>query len=329
MMIARPAMASDGAALQGLLARGPLSEQTDKAPAHHGTVADVVWLVEDQPGGRVLASARLSAALGLDAPRYFYHVGCVVHAARELRLFQRQRTLFLSNDYTGASELCDVALETQDISLPEQARALNLLLQALLLWIAEHRASYARSLVLALPGVRDATTGSPFWQGLGRHFYPGDPAAALHAEGRAWKGQVAALMPRHPLYTSFLPAGAQTAIAQPHPLTRPLVEVLEHEGFRYGHHVDVVDAGPVLEAVPDDLRSVSGSLKVALTTGDTVPAAEAASHTVLALGAEPRVLRLRAALAPGRLIVGRDDALLLGVADGARVRVTGRAAHLA
>lgn len=328
MMIARPAVASDGASLQGLLARGPLSEQTDRAPAHHGNVADVVWLVEDQPGGRPLATARLASALGLDAPRFFYHVGCVVHAARELRLFQRQRTLFLSNDYTGASELCDVALETQDIGLPEQARALNLLLQALLLWIAQHRASYAHSLVLALPGVSDATAGSPFWQGLGRHFYPGDPAQALRAEGRAWKGEVAALMPRHPLYASFLPAAAQAAIAQPHPLTRPLVEVLEHEGFRYGHHVDVVDAGPVLEAVPDDLRSVGASLNVELAIGDTVPAAEAASHTVLAFGAAPRALRLRAALASGRLLVGRDDAQLLGAPDGARVRVTGRAAHL-
>ena len=329
MMIARPAVASDGAALQGLLTRGPLSERTDRAPAHHGTVADVIWLVEDQPGGRVLASARLSAALGLDAPRFFYHVGCVVHAARELRLFQRQRTLFLSNDYTGASELCDVALETQDIGLPEQARALNLLLQALLLWIAQHRASYAHSLVLALPGVSDATTGSPFWHGLGRHFYPGDPAAALLAEGRAWKGQVAALMPRHPLYASFLPAAAQAAIAQPHALARPLVEVLEHEGFRYGHHVDVVDAGPVLEAVPDDLRSVSASLGVELVIADAVSAADAASHTVLTLGSQPRVLRLRAALVPGRLLVTAADAQLLDAATGARVRVTARATPMA
>jgi arginine N-succinyltransferase len=325
MMLARPAIDSDGAALQRLLARGPLSEQTDRAPAHQGNVADVVWLVEDQPGGRVLATARLSAALGLDAPRFFYHVGCVVHAARDLRLFHRQRTLFLSNDYTGASELCDVALETQDLALPEQARALNLLLQSLLLWIAQHRASYAQSLVLALPGLRDAGGGSPFWQGLGRHFYPGDPVQALSTEGRAWKGRVAPLMPRHPLYASFLPAAAQVAIAQPHPLARPLVEVLEHEGFRYGHHVDVVDAGPVLEAVPDDLRSVGASLVVEVDVADAIPTAEAASHTVLALGPEPRALRLRAVLEPGRLRLSRADALSLGVVAGSRARVTGRA----
>ncbi|RZU02616.1 arginine N-succinyltransferase [Rivibacter subsaxonicus] len=324
MMLARPALASDGAALQDLLARGPLSERTDRAPAHQGSVADVVWLVEDQPGGRVLATARLAAALGLDAPRFFYHVGCVVHAARELRLFHRQRTLFLSNDYTGASELCDVALETQDIALPEQARALNLLLQTLLLWIAEHRASYAHSLVLALPGVRDAGGGSPFWQGLGHHFYGGDPSQALSTEGRAWKGRVAPLMPRHPLYASFLPAAAQAAIAQPHSSARPLVDVLEHEGFRYGHHVDVVDAGPVLEAVPDDLRSIGTSLNVELVVADAVAAAEAVSHTVLATGAQPRALRLRAVLAAGRLLVGKEDAGHLGLASGARVRVTGR-----
>jgi arginine N-succinyltransferase len=324
MMLARPAIDSDGAALQGLLARGPLSEQTDRAPTHHDSVADVVWLVEDRPGGRPLATARLAATLGLDEPRFFYHVGCVVHAARELRLFQRQRTLLLSNDYTGASELCDVALETEQASLPEQRRALDLLLQALLLWIAQHRASYASTLVLALPGLRDATGGSPFWQGLGQHFYRGDPVQALRSEGRAWKGRIAPLMPRHPLYASFLPPAAQAAIAQPDPIARPLVEALEHEGFRFGHHVDVVDAGPVLEAVPEDLRSIGSSLDVELQIVDAIPAAEASSHTVLAHGDAPRALQLQAVLASGRLQVGRDDALALGVAAGARVRTTGR-----
>lgn len=42
-------------------------------------------------------------------PRVWYHVGCTVHAASELNLFHRQRTLMLGHNHTGASELADIA----------------------------------------------------------------------------------------------------------------------------------------------------------------------------------------------------------------------------
>jgi hypothetical protein len=55
--------------------------------------------------GPPLAEARLVTAIGLKVPRFWFHVGCTVHASDSLGLFQRHRTLLLGNDHSGASEL--------------------------------------------------------------------------------------------------------------------------------------------------------------------------------------------------------------------------------
>lgn len=158
-----------------------------------------------------------------DLPRVWYHVGCTVHAAPELGLFHRQRTLMLGHDHTGASELADIAWAREDVALSDQAATLQLLVQTALLLIACDRARYADRLITELPGPRDSSGQSPFWQGLGRHFYTGD---------------------------------AQAAIAQVHSDALLLRDLLEQAGMRYSHPVNVEDAGPVLEASTADLATV-------------------------------------------------------------------------
>lgn len=209
---------------------------------------------DEQP----LATLRLVPAIGLVLPRASYHVGCTVHAAAELGLFHRQRTLLLGHDHTGASELADIAWPADGVPLAALAAALRALLQAATAQLATARDTYAARLVVELPGPRDAAGQSPFWQGLGRHFYAGDPAAAAAAHGPAWRSHVAALLPRQPLLVSFLPAAAQAAIGQIGERARVLKEVLEDAGLRYGHHVNLEDGGPILEAEVDDLISRRG-----------------------------------------------------------------------
>jgi arginine N-succinyltransferase len=216
--------------------------------------ADQLWVAQTVGTEATLrATLRLLPALGMRLPRVSYHVGCTVHAASELGLFQVQRTLLLGHDHTGASELAEIAWAQHELPLADQSRALRALVATALHHIHQHRADYAARLVVELPGLRDAAGQSPFWQGLGRHFYRGDPAAASSAHGPDWRSHVAALLPRHALYTSFLPPTAEAAIAQVHPSARVLLEVLEDAGLRYSHHVNVEDGGPILEAAVDDL----------------------------------------------------------------------------
>ncbi len=253
--VVRPALVADLATLAAWLPQ----------PAHLPNAADETLLVAQADGPAdepavLLGALRLRRAVGLAWPRVWYHVGCTVHAASELGLFHRQRTLMLGHDHTGASELADIAVNHHQLPLAEQAAILHLLVQTALLLVARDRGHYARRLIAELPGPRDSAGQSPFWQGLGRHFYAGDKpsAGAAHgcSQGGDWRSHVAALLPRQPIYTSFLPEAAQAAIAQTHASALLLREVLEQAGLRYSHHVNIEDAGPVLEAPTDDLATV-------------------------------------------------------------------------
>ncbi len=202
-----------------------------------GESGDIELCLEQ--GADALASLTLAFDIGLREPRAWYHVGCVVHAARPLQLFQRRRTLQLGNDLTGASELASIRWHRAGLDETAQLEILSLLLAE-----AVRRARTARPdspLIVELPGVRDAQGLPPFWQGLGQCFYGGDPAQ----QGPRWRSWVAALLPRQPVYACFLPESAQAVIGVAGEGAQLLAEALELQGFAPDGHVDIVDGGPV------------------------------------------------------------------------------------
>ena len=205
----------------------------------------VVWLASsvDEPA-RVRACLRLQRRIGLQGLRAWYRLGWAVHAAGELQLFRQLRTLLLGNDWTGADELTGFAI-APDLA-EHTAQALWAALGgAALQALAQQPGGVARPCVAELPGVLDGQGQSPFWAGLGRHFYPHELAAARQAHGPGFDGDIAALLPRHLLYASFLPAAAQAAMGQPCAAAKPLQAALHELGFRWRDHITVTDGGAV------------------------------------------------------------------------------------
>jgi len=248
--VVRQAHAGDAAVLQALYGR---------AGATPGLgAAGQLLLAQHRDGGQPVAALCLRTRIGLVLPRYWYHVGATVHAAGELQLFHRQRTLLLGNDHTGASELAELAWRRDGLSLAEQAAALRCLVSSALALAVQQRAHPGEQLIVELPGVRDAAGQSPFWQGLGRHFYGGDPQDAESRFGADWPSHVAALLPRLPVLATFLPHSAQAAIAQVADHALVLRELLQACGLRYSHHIRIHDGGPVLVAELDDVAALDG-----------------------------------------------------------------------
>lgn len=246
----RNARMDDLAQLQAWLPPGAARDLPD------GPTGTDAWLVATDADDRPLACLRLRHAIGLDLPRHWYHVGCVVHAAPELGLFHRLQTLQLGNDLTGARELADIAWRP-GLGAAGQAAVLAPLLRAA---IAAVRATPAPAgalplLIAELPGLQDADGRWPFWQGLARPFHGGDPRAAAARFGPAWRSHVAVLMPRQAVYSAFLPPEAQAAIGQPHAATAVLQRLLRRAGLRPSGHVTIDQGGPVLAAPLDALRS--------------------------------------------------------------------------
>jgi arginine N-succinyltransferase len=200
----------------------------------------------DDPAAHAQATLRLVPQIGLKLPRVSFHVGCTVHAAPELALFHRQRTLQLGHDHTGAAELADIACAPRLDERSAESALLALVLAALDR-IATRPQAFGPTLVVELPGPRNADGSAPFWQGLGRHFYAGDVAAAAAEHGPAWRCHVAALLPRQAVNTAFLPDSAQAAIGVVDEGALWQLRALASAGLRDSHHVNVEDGGPVLE----------------------------------------------------------------------------------
>jgi arginine N-succinyltransferase len=272
-------------------------------------------------GSKVLGGIRLQRRIGIDQPRYWYHMGCVVHAAAELGLFQRERTLLLGNDLTGAFELSELHFDNTQLTLAEQTQFLRQLLHVALAIFAQELPApqSAEKVIFALPGLRDASGNAPFWEGLGRHFYPGDVAAAQARFGSAWLTHVAALLPRHPLVVSLLTQAAQAAIGEADTQTQPLRAALANNGFRAGQHVTLFDAGPVFETILASEQAVPNWRKVKLAIAEQIVAAS----TLLTTQWGQQIWQIPAQLGAQTLSVTADIALALGLQAGSGVWVEG------
>lgn len=224
---------------------GPVFD--DPAPRH--------WLASDAQG-RPLARMSLSRGVGSHTPRAWYRMGWAVHHSPDLRLFGRQRTLLLGHDLTGADALGGWALAAalRDTAPAAQAAAQSVwsaLIAAA--WQALEATPTPRgSCIAELPGTADGDGHSPFWRGLGQHFYPQTLTAARQQHGPAFDSHVAELLPRQVLYASFLPPQAQAAMGACRESALPLYRALVQRGLCWRQHISPTDGGAVMEWEPPD-----------------------------------------------------------------------------
>ncbi len=184
---------------------------------------------------------------------------------------------------------------------------------------------FAPKVIAELRGRLDADGRSPFWEGLGRHFFAMEYSRADYLTGIGQKAFIAELMPRHPVYTTLLPETARAVIGEVHADSQPARAMLEAEGFRYEGYVDIFDAGPTLECFRDNIRAVRQSQAFAVKIGDDDLVPDSPADDVLWLVANRRFEQFRAVLVtapvrPARFPLLPHAAAALGVGDGETVR---------
>jgi arginine N-succinyltransferase len=226
-----------------------------------------VFVLESVERGEVAGICAIEVAVGLNDPWYNYRVGTLVHASKELNVYNALPTLFLSNDHTGSSELCTLFLD------PAWRKEGNgyLLSKSRFLFMAAFRDRFNEKVVAEMRGVIDETGYSPFWDSLGKRFFSMEFSRADYLCGTGQKAFIAELMPKHPIYTDFLSPEAQAVIGEVHPQTAPARAVLEKEGFRYRNYVDIFDGGPTLECDIDHVRAIRKSRLVEVVEGQSAP----------------------------------------------------------
>jgi arginine N-succinyltransferase len=216
---------------------------------------DYMFVMEDTTCGRMAGICAIKGAVGLDEPFYNYRIGTLVHSSRELDVFSRMDTLYLSNDLTGSTELCSLFLHP-DYRSGNNGKWLS---KSRFLFIAQFPHLFTEKLIAEMRGYQADDGSSPFYEGLGRHFFKMDFNHVDDLTAMGKKSFIAELMPRQPMYVAYLPEDAQGVIGKVHRSTAPARKLLEAEGMHFEGYVDIFDAGPVLQARVSELRAMRDS----------------------------------------------------------------------
>ncbi|MGU7772502.1 arginine N-succinyltransferase [Burkholderia sp. MR1-5-21] len=280
--------------------------------------AGYFFVMEDSATGDIAGVCGIESQVGLEQPFYNYRVSTVVHASQELGVWTRMSALNISHDLTGYAEVCSLFLSPRY----RTGGVGGLLSRSRFMFIAQFRELFPERICAELRGHFDDDGTSPFWRAVGSHFYQIDFNAADYLSSHGRKSFLAELMPRYPVYVDLLPQDAQDAVGLTHRDTLPARKMLEAEGLRYQNHVDIFDAGPVLECHVNDLRTVRESVVVPVSIG----APDVRDDNPKALVSNTSLGDFRVGVAPGvvangTFVLSADDAAALDVKAGDPVRV--------
>lgn len=242
------------------------SELSFASSVDHAAEESYTFVMEDTQADRLVGTCTADATVGLSELYYTYRVDQVVHASADLQINNRIPALHMSHDYTGASRLSSFYLEADyRCNFYDQ-----LLSKSRLLFMACFPERFAATTIAELKGVIDDNGISPFWEAVGRHFFTMDFAEANLLSRSSNKHFIANLMPRYPLYVPLLSPQAQAIIGQHHEDVEDIVNILEHEGLHFEGHVNMFDAGPILEVRTRQIRAIRHAEQAQVIMGDEV-----------------------------------------------------------
>jgi arginine N-succinyltransferase len=264
---------------------------------------DYMFVMEDTSNGRMAGVCAIKGAVGLTEPFYNYRIGTLVHSSRELDIFTRMDTLYLSNDLTGSTELCSLFLHP-DYRYGHNGKWLS---KSRFLFIAQFSHLFTEKLIAEMRGFQAEDGSSPFYEGLGRHFFKMDFDHVDDLTALGKKSFIAELMPRQPLYVAYLPDDAQAVIGKVHRNTLPARKLLEQEGMHFEGYIDIFDAGPVLQGRVSELRAVRDSV---LATATEQAPEDSADQTLISNTVLQDFRMIVASSAPGANGIGLSAAQL-------------------
>ena len=160
-----------------------------------------MFVLVERSAERIVGISAIEAAIGLAEPWYNFRVHTLVHASRALDVYTAVPTLFLANDHTGHTELASLFVDEQF----RHGKSGPLIAKSRLLFIAEFAQRFSPKVIAELRGPLTSEGRSPFWEGLGRHFFAMEYSTADYLTGLGQKSFIAELMPRHPVYVNLLP----------------------------------------------------------------------------------------------------------------------------
>ncbi|NGX42307.1 MAG: Arginine N-succinyltransferase [Chlamydiae bacterium] len=218
---------------------------------------EAYWFVlENTKTGEVVGSTGIKAKSGVKEPLYFFRIEVQHPQSSAMPVPDEIRILHPISLSNGPSELCALYLA------PEwRSKGIGELLSlSRFLFIAGHPHRFENIIMAVLRGfISKSRKTSPFWEGLGRHFLNLElhEIYSMLEQGRSF---IPDFLPKYPIYVSLLTKQAQYVIGKPHISTRPALKMLKKQGFKATQDIDILEAGPVISAQKNEIRTIKGSV---------------------------------------------------------------------
>lgn len=250
----------DDAALAEKLA---LSEESFAAEIAAPGAQRYFIALEHAPTGALAGCAGVKATIGERPP--FFNFRIITEAQFSAVVDRRfdMDILIGVNDFTGCTEVGSLFVRPEHRA-GGVGRALA---QSRYMLMATAPERFNGRVVSELRGVVSPDGLSPFWEAVGRHFFRMDFAEADALSATTDNQFILDLMPQHPIYIDLLPPEARAVIGKCHKDGEGARRLLEWEGFRFSNVVDIFDAGPLLRAQRDDIRTRREARRVRVSAG--------------------------------------------------------------
>jgi len=274
---------------------------------------DELYLFALEENHRIIGISAIAASTGGE-PLYFYKRELLKTASALPSVVKEIPVLAPVSYIRGPSELCSLFLHP-NVRHHGLGRLLSF---GRFLFIAKFPERFTNSFFAELRGVIENGI-SPFWEGVGKHFFtqPLKEALEMLHTSRKFVGH---FLPKYPIYINLLPNAVQQVIGKTHPHTQPALNMLLEQGFSISDDVDVFDAGPKIRAIKNDIHAVAHSqvLEIAgiddtLTETDMLIANERLDFRATITACKKNEM--------GKLLITQEtaNALLLDIGDSVRL----------
>ncbi len=243
-----------------------------------------LFVLEDTTTRTLCGTCAIATKVGGFEPWYTYRLRKRVLKSPSLGIRRTVHLLELRAEHDGPTEIGTLFLAPD-----ARGNALGRLLSlSRFLFMAEHPHFFEPLVVAEMRGVIDSEGRSPFWNAIGNHFF-GIELRMVDLMVNHSKAFIQELMPPEPIYVELLPPDAQAVIGKVHPETEPALHMLELEGFRRNHEVDIFEAGPSVSCVRSAIRTVRESQEAKLAVA---PAGDGEAEWLVARAGEPAQWRV-------------------------------------
>ncbi len=231
-----------------------------KEPLH----GKYLMMMEHVETGEVVGCSAVKAGTGMSGPFFNYRIITLAQACTATNTRYDMDALVLTNEYVGFTEVGTLFLKKEH----RGGGAGRLAAQSRYLLMACAPDRFDERVLAELRGVVDAEGNTPFWSGLGQHFFRMSFQEADYLSATTDNRFILNLMPKYPIYIDLLPNDAREVIGRCHSEGIGAFKLLKWEGFNFERTVDIFDGGPMMEARRDYIRTYRESRLVRVEAGD-------------------------------------------------------------